>query len=154
MFEYAETRHGSRRVRGVHFSSTEPVGRTQSGDGSKATTARVTEIMATDLVEMFEDRRLEIPADPRFRDDLRLPEKMVSPGGRVSIAASRTGDGHADRFWSLALAVRAGRRVERPALAFDPLEALVTASFPAARSARRPRNPCPPCPCASLMLSS
>ena len=133
LFEYAETRHGSRRVRGVHFSSTEPVGRAQSGDGRKATTARVTEIMATDLVEMFEDRRLEIPADARLRDDLRLPEKVVSPGGRVSIAASRAGDGHADRFWSLALAVRAGRRAESaPApLAFDPMEALLLlAPFP------------------------
>ncbi len=127
LFEYAETRHGSRRVRGVHFSSTEPVGRLQAADGRKATTARVTEIMATDLVEMFEDRRIEIPADPRLRDDLRLPEKVVSPGGRVSIAASRAGDGHADRFWSLALAVRAGRRADRmpPALAFDPLDSLL-----------------------------
>ena len=127
LFEYAETRHGSRRVRGVHFSATEPVGRAQSSDGRKATTARVTEIMATDLVEIFEDRRLEIPADPRLRDDLRLPEKVTSPGGRVSIAASRSGDGHADRFWSLALAVRAGRRADRmpPPLAFDPLDELL-----------------------------
>ena len=130
LFEYAETRHGSRRVRGVHFSATEPVGRVQVGDGRKATTARVTEIMATDLVEIFEDRRIEIPADARLRDDLRLPEKVTSPGGRVSIAASRTGDGHADRFWSLALAVRAGRRADgmTPPLAFDPLDALEAAA--------------------------
>ena len=128
LFEYAETRHGSRLVRGVHFSSTEPVGRARAAaNGSKAVTARVTEIMATDLVELFEDRRLEIPADPRLRDDLRRPEKITSPGGRVSIAASRDGDGHADRFWSLALAVRAGRRNDAtPApLAFDPLDDLL-----------------------------
>ncbi len=130
LFEYAETRHGSRRVRGVHFSATEPVGRAQNADGRKATTARVTEIMATDLVEMFEDHRLEIPADPRLRDDLRLPEKVTSPGGRVSIAASRAGDGHADRFWSLALAVRAGRHADNAplALAFDPLDALMVSA--------------------------
>ncbi len=80
--------------------------------------------MATDLVETFEDRRIEIPADPRLRDDLRRPEKVTRPGGRVSIAASRDGDGHADRFWSLALAVRAGRNDDRCRcpLAFDPLE--------------------------------
>ena len=127
LFEYAETRHGSRRVRGVHFSATEPVGKAQAADGRKATTARVTEIMATDLVNIFEDGHLEIPADPRLRDDLRLPEKVTSPGGRVSIAASRSGDGHADRFWSLALAVRAGRRADEmpPPLAFDPLDALL-----------------------------
>ena len=93
-------------------------------------TARVTEIMATDLVEIFEDRRIEIPADAPLRDDLRRPEKITSPGGRVSIAASRDGNGHADRFWSLALAVRAGKRNDAaPApLAFDALDDLLAPS--------------------------
>ncbi len=128
LFEYAETRHGGRTVRGVHFSSTELVGRARAeGNGKKGVTARVTEIMATDLVEIFEDRRIEIPADARLRDDLRRPEKITSPGGRVSIAASRDGDGHADRFWSLALAVRAGKRNDamRAPLEFDPLDELL-----------------------------
>ena len=128
LFEYAEARHGGRLIRGVHFSSTEPVGRARSeGNGRKGNTARVTEIMATDLADVFEDRRIEIPADARLRDDLRRPEKVTSPGGRVSIAASRDGDGHADRFWSLALAVRAGKRNDAapPPLEFDPLEALL-----------------------------
>ena len=132
LFEYAEARHGGRLVRGVHFSSTEPVGRARAeGNGRKGVTARVTEIMATDLVELFEDRRLlEIPADARLRDDLRRPEKITSPGGRVSIAASRDGDGHADRFWSLALAVRAGKRNDAAAgaLEFDTLEDLLGAA--------------------------
>ena len=129
LFEYAETRHGGGKVRGVNFSSTEPVGSKGpiASGGRKAATARVTEIMATDLVELFEARRIEIPADARLRDDLRRPEKVTSPGGRVSIAASRDGDGHADRFWSLALAVRAGRRTDRlpPPLAFDALDDLL-----------------------------
>ena len=132
LFEYAQARHGERLVRGVHFSSTEPVGRAQT-DGRKNLTARVTEIMATDLVEVFEDRRIEIPADARLRDDLRRPEKVTSPGGRVSIAASRDGDGHADRFWSLALAVRAGKRNDAvPApLEFDALDDDLFAGQPA-----------------------
>ena len=119
LFEYAETRHGSGKVRGVHFGATEAVGLAQKVEGRKAVTARVTEIMATALVKVFEERQIEIPADARLRDDLRKPEKMTSPGGRVSIAASRDSDGHADRFWSLALALRAASRAEAAVL---PLE--------------------------------
>ena len=92
--------------------ATEPVTARIQSEGRKAPTARVTEIMATDLVGVFEDRQIEIPADAGLRDDLRKPEKIVSPGGRVSIAASRDSDGHADRFWSIALAIRAGLRTE------------------------------------------
>ena len=40
-------------------------------------------------------------------DDLRKPEKITSPGGRVSIAAVRDEAGHADHFWGLATLVRA-----------------------------------------------
>jgi phage FluMu gp28-like protein len=120
LFEYAEHKHGSARVRGVNFGTTEPVSRRIQADGRKAPTARVTEIMATDLVEQFEDRNIEIATDAALRDDLRKPEKVTSPGGSVSIAASRDSDGHADRFWSLALAVRAGRIVTAP-LAFDAI---------------------------------
>lgn len=94
-------------IHGVNFASTEPVNDYIKMSGRKAETARVTEIMATDLVEAFEDRLVEIPASPEIRDDLRKPEKITSPGGQVSIAASRDGAGHADMFWALALAVRA-----------------------------------------------
>jgi phage FluMu gp28-like protein len=65
--------------------------------------------MATDLLESFEDKRWEIPIDDQLREDLRKPEKITSPGGRVSIAATRDEAGHADHFWSLALAERAIR---------------------------------------------
>ncbi|HXA44027.1 MAG TPA: hypothetical protein VNZ25_00855, partial [Candidatus Angelobacter sp.] len=40
---------------------------------------------------------------------VRKPEKVTSPGGRVSIAATRTEAGHADHFWALALAIRAAQ---------------------------------------------
>ncbi|CAN5546916.1 terminase family protein [soil metagenome] len=95
-------------VGGVNFGTTEAVTDRIRADGRKAPTARVTEIMATDLLGVFEDKTIEIINDPDLRDDLRKPEKVVSPGGRVSIAASRDGKGHADRFWGMALAVRAG----------------------------------------------
>ena len=128
LFEYAEERHGAGKVRGVNFAATEELGARSviKAEGRKATRARVTEIMATDLVGLFDRGSIEIPTDRQLRDDLRRPEKVTSPGGRVSIAASRDGDGHADRFWSLALAVRAGKRADAmpPALAFEPLDAL------------------------------
>jgi phage FluMu gp28-like protein len=45
--------------------------------------------------------------DEQLREDLRKPERIVSPGGRVIIAAVRDGNGHADHFWSMALAIEA-----------------------------------------------
>lgn len=108
VFETLEERHGSNRVGGVDFSTTEPVTDRIKRAGRKAPTARVTEIMATDLLGCFEDGTIEIFADKDLRDDLRKPEKVTTPGGRVSIAASRDGKGHADRFWARALGVRAG----------------------------------------------
>lgn len=110
LVEYAQARHGDARVAGVNFASTEPLSTRLRADGRSGATARVTELMATELLAAFEDRRLEIPADPLLHDDLRKPEKIVSPGGRVSIAATRDEAGHADHFWSLALALRATTR--------------------------------------------
>lgn len=108
VFEFLEDEFGSDMVGGVNFGTTEAVTDRIRVDGRKAPTARVTEIMATDLLGVFEDKTIEILTDPDLRDDLRKPEKVVSPGGRVSIAASRDGKGHADRFWARALGVRAG----------------------------------------------
>ena len=67
----------------------------------------MTEALALELLQTYEDRRIQHPADGRLRDDLRKPEKVTSPGGRVSIAATRTEAGHADHFWSFALALEA-----------------------------------------------
>jgi phage FluMu gp28-like protein len=110
LVEYAQEKWGS-RIMGVNFASTEPVNSRIRAEGRKAERARVTEIMATDLLDAFEERSLEIcvELDGDARDDLRKPEKITSPGGRVSIAAVRDEAGHADHFWSLALAMRASK---------------------------------------------
>jgi len=107
LFEMAEEAHGTARVEGVNFSSTEPVTDRIRSEGRKSPTAKVTEIMATNLVGYFEDKIIEITPDPALRDDLRKPEKITSPGGKVSIAAARDVKDHADRFWAIALAIRA-----------------------------------------------
>jgi phage FluMu gp28-like protein len=109
LYEYASEKHGPARIEGVNFSATEPVSDRIRAEGRRAPTARVTEIMATDLAGVFEARSIEIPVNPELHTDLRKPEKIVSPGGRVSIAASRDAEGHADRFWAYALAIRAAR---------------------------------------------
>lgn len=107
LVEYLQDRWGHGRIRGVNFAATEPVSARLVQDGRKAETARVTELMATRLLEVFESRGIEIPVDVQLREELRKPEKITSPGGRVSIAATRDEAGHADHFWALALAVRA-----------------------------------------------
>jgi phage FluMu gp28-like protein len=109
LVEFLQDQFGRYRIHGVNFSSTEPASDRIKLEGRKAETARVTEIMAVNLLACFEDRSLkDLPNDPALADDLRKPEKITSPGGRVSIAATRDEAGHADGFWSLALAVRAG----------------------------------------------
>lgn len=97
------------KVEGVNFATTEPISPRLVAEGRKSPTARVTEIMATELAAAHEDKRISYPADTTMRDDLRKPHKVTSAGGRVSIAAESTKTGHADHFWSLALALRAAQ---------------------------------------------
>lgn len=72
-------------------------------------TIRITEHLATRLLQTYEDRAIQHPIDSMLREDLRKPERLVGPTGRVSIAATRDEAGHADHFWSLALAIDAAK---------------------------------------------
>jgi phage FluMu gp28-like protein len=114
LFEYAQKEFGSSRIFGVNFSTTVPATRAVALEGRKRETVRVTEALAMELLQVYEDRRIRHPADGRLRDDLRKPEKVTSPGGRVSIAATRDEAGHADHFWSFALAVEAAGTAGSP----------------------------------------
>ncbi|HWF19843.1 MAG TPA: hypothetical protein VG754_11275, partial [Verrucomicrobiae bacterium] len=105
--EYAQQSFGSSRIRGINFASSVPV-RHAVPEGELHPNVRVTELLATELLRVYEDRRIQHPREERLRADLRKPEKVTSPGGRVSIAATRDSSGHADHFWSLALAIEAG----------------------------------------------
>lgn len=98
------------KVEGVNFATTEPISQRLAAEGRKAPTARVTEIMATDLAGAHDDHRITYYCDATMRDDLRKPAKVTSPNGRVSIAAESTSTGHADHFWGLALGWRAAFR--------------------------------------------
>lgn len=69
----------------------------------------------------FEDRTLRIPyGDDKLKADCRAIRKEVTASGNVRFAADRGANGHADRFWGLALALHAAKRTGTPA-AFDTL---------------------------------
>lgn len=113
LVEYAQEEEWGHNVIGVNFSSTEPINDFIKAEGRKAEKARVTENMATSLLQTFEDKAIEflVELDADAIDDLRKPERITSPGGRVSIAAVRDEAGHADHFWAVALAIRASEDV-------------------------------------------
>ena len=112
--EYTQEKFGSSRICGINFSSTVPMSSKIKLQGRKGETVRVTESMATEMLQVYEDKTIWQPFDAELRDDLRKPEKQVSPGGRVSIAAERDEAGHADHFWSMALAIEAGHNSSGP----------------------------------------
>ncbi len=83
--------------------------------------AAVKEALAYPVRSIMEDRRLRIPSDAAIRADLRSVTKQVTTSGNIRFTAERTKDGHADRFWALALAINAAG-VERGPARLDVLE--------------------------------
>ena len=85
----AQDKFGKLRIEGITF------------------TAPAKEMLAYPLRGAFEDRALRIPQDRAIRADLRMVAKTTTAAGNVRFTAERTPDGHADRFWALALAKHA-----------------------------------------------
>ncbi len=77
-------------------------------------TGQVKEALAYPLKGAMEDRILRIPEDPVIRSDLRKVQKTVTAAGNIRFVAESTLDGHADRFWALALAVHAATNPSGP----------------------------------------
>lgn len=71
----------------------------------------IKEEMGYDLRAHFEDRTILIPNDDKgvLVADLRSVKKDTTSAGAIRLRADSTEDGHADRFWSLALAIHAGK---------------------------------------------
>lgn len=89
--EDAQRRHGALRVEGVLFSPARKLD------------------MATALKERMQDRKLRLPqGDTALRADLHAIKKQVGATGIPRLIADGETDGHADRFWGLALACAAG----------------------------------------------
>lgn len=85
----AQDRFGERRIEGVTFTN------------------QVKEALAYPVRGAMEDRKVRIPEDPKIRADLRKVQKTTTPAGNIRFIAESTPDGHADRFWALALALHA-----------------------------------------------
>lgn len=82
-------------------------------------TSQVKETLAYPVRGAMEDRTLRIPDDPHIRADLRKVQKLVTAAGNVRFVAESTPDGHADRFWALALARHAASAASGPTWAMS-----------------------------------
>jgi phage FluMu gp28-like protein len=103
LVEFAQEVCGPYRAEAVHFACRE---RRAVQGIRQDDSALVTELMALDLLALFEARAIRVPCENALRESLRKPERVTFSTG-VRIAATRDETGHADEFWSLALAVRA-----------------------------------------------
>ncbi|KAA0257226.1 hypothetical protein FHQ18_11720 [Deferribacter autotrophicus] len=70
-------------------------------------TQRTKEELASRLKSVFEDRKIRIFPERDLREDLHSIKKEITPSGNIKLSADSTDLGHADRFWALALAVKA-----------------------------------------------
>ncbi|MBO5792914.1 MAG: terminase family protein [Lentisphaeria bacterium] len=70
-------------------------------------TAPVKEALAYPVKAAFEDLNLRIPFDRKLQADLRAIKKETTAAGNIRFSADRSENGHADRFWALALALHA-----------------------------------------------
>jgi phage FluMu gp28-like protein len=72
-------------------------------------TGPVKEELAYPVRSAFQARTVRIPMDPCLRADLRAIKKETTAAGNIRFTADRGRNGHADRFWALALALHAGK---------------------------------------------
>lgn len=70
-------------------------------------TSAVKEKLAYCVRTIFEDKVIKIPNEDFIRADLRAIKRETTFAGNIRFAADRGKNGHADRFWALALAIHA-----------------------------------------------
>lgn len=70
-------------------------------------TSHVKEALAYPVRGKMEDKKVRIPYQPEIRADLRAVTKETTAAGNIRFTAERSENGHADRFWALALAIQA-----------------------------------------------
>jgi phage FluMu gp28-like protein len=76
-------------------------------------TATVKEELAYGLLRSMQDRNTRIPSDLNLREDLHSVKKVVTGSGNIRFDVDAdAADGHADRFWSVALANHAASSVD------------------------------------------
>lgn len=87
--ENAISRFGLGRVEGINFTNT------------------TKEFLAYSVRSHLENKTLRIPNEKAVRADLRSIRRETTVSGNLRFAADRGHNGHADRFWALALALHA-----------------------------------------------
>ncbi|MDR2737487.1 MAG: terminase family protein [Puniceicoccales bacterium] len=98
--ERAGERFGSHRVEGITFTNA------------------TKEQLAYQLREVFENRTIRIPSDDFIRSDLRSIKRETTFVGNIRFAGDRGKNGHADRFWALALAIHAANVSKRRTISY------------------------------------
>lgn len=89
MAENAQVKFGKFRVEGVTFTN------------------KVKEDLAYRLRTEFENKTVFIPSRHEIREDLHSVRKITTASNNIRFDADRSDNGHADRFWALALALHA-----------------------------------------------
>lgn len=91
MAEDAQLEFGKFRVEAITFSN------------------KTKEELAYKLYYAFQDRNIRFPNEERIKDDIHSVRRIPTATGAIRFEADRSEtDGHADRFWSFALAIFAG----------------------------------------------
>ena len=89
MAENAQYKFGKFRVEGITFTN------------------KVKEELAYNLRTEFENKTVFIPKRHEIREDLHSIRRLTTSAGNIRFDAERSDNGHADRFWALALALHA-----------------------------------------------
>lgn len=88
--EEAQTDFGRTRVEDITFTNS------------------MKEVLAFSLLRAFQDKTIRIPDDAALKADLHSVKKITTASGHIRFDADRTEtDGHADRFWAIALLLNA-----------------------------------------------
>jgi phage FluMu gp28-like protein len=103
-FERASEKFGSYRVEGITFTNV------------------VKERLAYQLRTIFENKAIRIPSDGDIRADLRSVKRETTFSGNIRFAGDRGKNGHADRFWALALAIQAADESKSREMHFEKIE--------------------------------
>jgi phage FluMu gp28-like protein len=70
-------------------------------------TNRIKEELAYTLRTNFENRTVFIPKQHEIREDLHSVRRITTAANNIRFDADHSANGHADRFWALALALHA-----------------------------------------------
>lgn len=71
------------------------------------------ELWCTDFKIGLQRRQIDLPRDRELIAEIHSVRKSVTPNGKVTFDASRDSKGHADTFWSCALACQKERGIQR-----------------------------------------